>query len=226
MKMRSEMSWLIATFTIFACSNASADPINIDLDLENSQIVDNWFSNDTWYSELLDLGEVVILEPNQSVTVNITFKDGKCVRINDGYFNGDESIRIVVDGEGGTGGAPNNKADFSFQFTGVTGTLLTNPITQVDLGQITINPLNGNVDFDKSIDLINGGILTFKDLHLTITNRNVNNWQFDKVGVGVDGDDVSVCPEPSTIALLLFGGIVTFRKRIKGNNVAGPRCMV
>jgi hypothetical protein len=219
MKDLISVTWLTATVVLFACNNASAETFDfiIPLNIEQTQL-DNNIGNDTWFSGPLSLDEVVQLQPNDSVTINIPFTGGGFVKIDDGFFNGDESIKITVDGEGGTGGFPDNKADFSYLFTGVEGEVLKNPITQADLGQITINPINGNVEFDKSIDLINGGTLKFSDIHLTLTNRNVNAWQFDKIGVGVDGDDVTIrksvsAPEPSTIALLLSGGIFLLVKR-------------
>lgn len=189
--------------TIFAAN--AADPIEITLVLSDSQISGNGPSNDTWLSGWLNLDDVVSLYPNTSTTINVTFADGGYVQIDDGFFDGSESIHIGVDGEGGTGAAPNNKADFSLLFTGVEGGLLKNPITSADLGQITINPINGNASFDKSVNLISGGVLRFRDIHLTITNRNVNIWQFDKISIGVDGDKVTQVPEPASYAMLLVG---------------------
>jgi hypothetical protein len=133
------------------------------------------------------LEEIITLPTDTSLQLNLTFD--KLLEMDDGFFNGDESIHIDVQGVGGVGGAPNNKANFEFLFTGVEGgPLLTNPVK----GTVTIGALNGHVDFDQSVDLINGGKVTFKDLHLTLTNKNTNDWNIGKVGVGVDADEIRI----------------------------------
>ena len=170
---------------------------NANLALRNNQIEDNTFSNDVWRSGLLDLGKIITLEPDDVFQFNITF-DAR-LQLSDGSVNGDESIHIVVDGEGGVGGAPDNKADFEFLFTGAQGgPFLVNPVT----GTVTQNGLNGNVNHAQDIDLINGGTVTFTDLHLKLTNKNSTNWSFDKVNVGVDSDNISVIPVPAGLSLL------------------------
>lgn len=178
---------------------------NNNLTLADSQISHNTFSNDVWNSGLIDVG-LVTLMTNDSLQLNITFD--KKLELDDGFFNGNESIHIDVQGVGGVGGAPNNKADFTFEFTGVDGNILVNPVTGT-AGQVA---LNGNVNHDQDVDLINGGKMTFTDVHLKLTNKNPNNWSIGKVGVGVDADDVNVRnvnPVPVPPALPLLGGALT-----------------
>ena len=186
---------------------------NYTFTLDNSQIEDNTLPfNDVWESGNIDIGEIISLDPGDSFVANIKFADRGHLMLDDGFFNGNESIKIKVDGEGGVGGAPNNRADYSFLFTGVHGgPFLENPID----GQLTINALNGNVDFNRNINLINGGTVKFHDLHLTLTNRAPNRWSFDKFGVGVDADTITIgvwVPEPSgilgTLSALGIGAIM------------------
>jgi hypothetical protein len=169
------------------------------------QITKNTVYNDVWMSPWLNTTPSIIeLFKNDTYIANVTL-NGK-VTMDDGYFNGDESIHIGVDGEGGVGGAPDNKADYKFWFTGVEGTISkgteANPIT----GQLTIGALDGNVDFTQYLDLMDGGNFSFSDIHFEITYTGPNKWQFDKIQVGSDADVVSaVAPEPTTMLLFGFG---------------------
>ena len=181
------------------------------------QIIDNTLpNNDVWLTPWLDTTpSIVELFSNDTYIANIVLNG--TVTADDGYFNGMESIHIGVDGEGGVGGAPNNKADYKFWFTGVTGNLLTgtqaNPIT----GQLTVGALNGNVNFDLDVDLINGGSFSFSDIHFELTYTGPNKWQFDKIQAGADADVMTAVPEPATSILLGFGllGLVGLRSRNK-----------
>ncbi|RME65842.1 MAG: hypothetical protein D6782_05430, partial [Alphaproteobacteria bacterium] len=162
---------------------------NINLALDPAQIEDNTFSNDVWRTPVLDvqMPGPVLLNTGDMLVVWIKFKDMMHVQLDDGFFNGDESVKIEVGGVGGVGGFPNNLFDWEITFTGVHGALLVNPVT----GSGTMNALNGNASIDQDVDLINGGILQFHDIHLKLTNRNPNLWSIGSVQVGVDADDIT-----------------------------------
>lgn len=174
----------------FVVHHASAATItrNSNLTLEDSQISHSRVRNDVWNSGLIDIG-LVTLATNDSLTLNINFNNRAKVKLDDGFFNNDEGIHIDVKGAGGVGGAPNNKADFSFQFLPKTlAYILVNPVT----GTVGQNALTASVDYNQDVDLVNRGWLFFSGVSLTLTNKNPNNWSFGDVGVRVDADDVTI----------------------------------
>ncbi len=193
---------------------------DVRVSLDPNQIMQNTFSNDVWMYNV-DLEDIIILSPNKSYTINITFADMMHLELDDGFFDGNESIKIFVDGSAGTGGVPNNQADYEFLFTGVGGTKLeVNPVK----GNATIGALNGDLAVDRDINLIKGGKMYFHDLHIKLTNRNVNPWAFDKIKVGVDADEIQIgmwtkVPEPtstlSLLALSTLGAASTLKRKLK-----------
>lgn len=206
LKSSGSVVWcVIAAGMVSLDAHAATVTKNADLNLADGQISHKTLSNDVWNSGLIDVG-LVTLATNDSLQFNLTFD--KKLELDDGFFNGNESIHIDVQGVGGVGGAPNNKADFEFAFTGVDGAILVNPVK----GTAGQNALNGNVNHDQDVDLIKGGKMTFTDVHLKLTNKNPNNWSIGKVGLGVDADDVNVRnvvnPVPLPPALPLMGAAV------------------
>lgn len=194
---------------------------NVNLKLKDSQIEHGIFSNDIWRTGYLDLGDPVLLGKGESLIINWTF-DGS-VDLDDGFFNGNESIHIKVVGAAGPGAGFNNKGvDYELEFTGVEGGPFLPDGNKVK-GNTSWVPTNGNVNLARDIDLINGGKVSFKDLHLKLTNVEPNGsvWALGKVSVGVDADDITVTvppkpvPEPSSMlmGLLGIGSILGLRRK-------------
>lgn len=216
------MKKLLATvLTVVFLAGASQNAYSVDvtknfnINLDDSQIVHSIFFNDVWLSPALDLGGVELIGPGDSLILNLNFD--KKLKLNDGFFNGNESLKVGVISAAIPGGAPRT-VDIEFTFTGVMGgPLLNNPVTFTNV------PYNiaGHLNFDQSVDLINGGMVSFGDLHVKITNNNTNTWAVTGAQVGVDADTVSVVPEPSTYLLMGTGlAMICFlRKRYSKSSV-------
>lgn len=166
-----------------------------DFALKDSQINHKTFSNDKWNSGLIDLDGIYTLKTGATFQLILAFDKG--LKLDDGFFDGNESFHLDVQGVGGVGGAPNNKADFVLRLPqSFGGPLLFNPTHTGTVGQ---NALNGEVDFDESFNMILGGDVTLTHVNLKLTNKNPNDWNIGKIGVGFDADDIKVVKSPLSV---------------------------
>ena len=150
-------------------------------------IDDNSVFNDVWSSGLISLSDIILLYPGETYTANLNISPD--VSLDDGSLNGNESIKLFVQGAASPlGGFDNNGVNYSLQFTDVGGEpLLVNPVT----GTVSWN-LDGSVNVDRDIDLINGGKVAIGGIQLTLTNVHPTNvWAFSGLSVGLDADDMA-----------------------------------
>lgn len=95
----------MAFMLMVSASVAQPTTNHFSVPLGSDQVAHNTFSNDVWTSPWLETDPAIVsLHPNETYIANIDL-EGR-VTIDDGFFNGDESIHIGVDGEGGVGAAP------------------------------------------------------------------------------------------------------------------------
>jgi len=147
-------------------------------------IDDNSVFNDVWSSGLISLSDIILLYPGETYTANLNISPD--VSLDDGSLNGNESIKLFVQGAASPlGGFDNNGVNYSLQFTDVGGEpLLVNPVT----GTVSWN-LDGSVNVDRDIDLINGGKVAIGGIQLTLTNVHPTNvWAFSGLSVGLDAN--------------------------------------
>jgi hypothetical protein len=199
---------------VFAPAQAANFTNDFNVTVAPGQFENN-ILNDVWRSPKFDTDPNPInLGVGDVYQANFTLD--KPIKLDDGFFNGNESIKFFL--RGGPAGAGIKIFDYEFLFTGVEGgTLLVNPVK----GRVTTALLNPNVDLSQDIDLINGGQVTFKDIHLKLTGVQ-GIYTFDQVSVGVDADDVvpvPPVPEPSSILSLLalgtLGAASTLKRKLK-----------
>lgn len=151
-------------------------------------IDDNSVFNDVWSSGLISLSDIILLYPGETYTANLNISPD--VSLDDGSLNGNESIKLFVQGAASPlGGFDNNGVNYSLQFTDVGGEpLLVNPVT----GTVSWNPIGGSVNVSQDIDLINGGKVDIGGIQLTLTNVHPTNvWAFSGLSVGLDADDAA-----------------------------------
>lgn len=134
----------------------------------------------------------------------------KPIKLDDGVINGNESIKFFL--QGGPAGGGIKKFDYEFLFTGVAGgPLLINPIK----GSIITALLNPDVSYNQSIDLINGGQVLFKDIHLKLTGTQ-GEYTFNKISVGVDADKVSEgVPVPGPLPIFGLGAVFAYSRKLR-----------
>ena len=192
---------------VFAPAQSKTVVNNFAITVDSSQFEDNTFSNDVWRSPTFEVPNAGVLKPGEVYQANFTLDTP--IKLDDGFFNGDESIKFLLKG------AFAGSFDYEFLFTDVNG------------GPPLVNPIKGNVirndrdvNIDRDIDLIDGGSFTFKDIHLKLTGVQ-GIYSFTEISVGVDADDVEPVPEPLTIlgsvAALGFGAYAE-RKRKPSNS--------
>ncbi|WP_416398921.1 hypothetical protein [Allohahella sp. A8] len=210
---------VVVLLGLLFCPQAGAMVIteNFSLKLDSSQISKGIF-DDEWNSGTIKTeAEPVLLARGDSYTANITFEGMQHIELNDGFFNGDESFLIEIDGLVGGANNSDGPADYLLQFTGVHhGPLLKNPLS----GSSTLGLATGNMRLAEDVDLIDGGKVQFHDLHLTVTNQGFNAWAFDGFRLGVGADVVSIgdwkVPAPGSAALLLAGLLPLLTRRRSG----------
>jgi hypothetical protein len=178
------------------------------------QFEDNNFSNDVWVSPLVHTNpNPISLGVGDVYQANFTLD--KPIKLVDGFFKGNESFKFFL--QGGPAGGGIKEFDYEFLFTGVNGgPLLLNPIK----GSITTALLNPDVSVNRSIDLINGGQVIFKGIHLKLTGTQ-GTYTFNKISVGVDADEVSAVPGPLPIFGLgaAFAYSRKLRNRLKSSSL-------
>ena len=162
--------------------------------------------NDEWISDSAELIDSEtrrspLLHPDDTLVINVTLDDA--VTIDDGFFNGDESIYLQITSEGGFGGGlDNNAIDFSYAFA---GTPVGGTVPATTTGNADLNPSIGKLEMHLAQDLIKGGSATFSGLIITLHNvHSLNTWEPFAIKVGVDADSVSV-PESHSVVLMLIG---------------------
>lgn len=204
---------------MFATAQAATTTNNFNVTVEPSQFEENIGAiNDVWRSPRFDTDpEHISLGIGDVYKANFILD--KPVKLDDDFFDGDESFKFFLRGKQGVGNSIKT-FNYEFLFTGVEGgPLLTNPIQ----GTITTALLNPDVDSSTNINLINGGQFTFTHIQLKLTGVE-GLLVFDKVSVGVDADEVSIAssvvvPEPLTIlgsaTALGFGSF--FKRKLKSS---------
>ena len=196
---------------VFAPAQAANFTNDFNVTVAPGQFENN-ILNDVWRSPKFDTNPNPInLGVGDVYQANFTLD--KPIKLDDGFFNGNESIKFFL--RGGPAGGGVKKFDYEFLFTDVKGgPLLVNPVK----GRVTTALLNPDVDLSQDIDLINGGQVTFKGIQLKLTGVQ-GVYTFDQVSVGVDADDVVPVPEPTSILSLLalgtLGAASTLKRKLK-----------
>lgn len=208
--VRGPLCFLFFSLIVHVCGESNLEAGVVTLD--PSQISDNTFSNDVWCSPWMAGPTDGFIDVGETYTLDITFSDGKVLCLDDGYFNGDESIHFEV--KGGTGfGVSVRTFDWVFDISGNGGPLTNNPVS----GSGNFG-LNGDASHDQDVDLINGGSLGVNRIRLSLTNTGDAPWSIAEVRVCLDADDIAICPEPSMMvigSILGVGGLFAKRRMKK-----------
>lgn len=206
----SPIAWIavVAGFAATPGALAFPDPPRYELwvPINGGQITDNTLPfNDVWLLPLTPLTPPPVLNGQDRLIIDFRFIGGR-IRGDDGSVNGDESIHFGFRGAGGPFPFPNNQLQYKMWFTGLSGTepeigTPANPIT----GQCA---MNASFDFTRDLDIINGGVFSFADIHLEVVPTSIlSPWTIESVYVGFDADTVTFTV-PSPAGVLAFAGLL------------------